>query len=266
MNQSNISFQKIKLLIVEDDVLLAEDLKRSLKELFPNEINDIYVEHSFISAIKSIEELDFQITLLDLVIGKDQDAGLKLSEKINLLYPKVPQIFMTGLPDEKGFIKVKPYLINGSFYYFLKKPFTDDLLKRSIELVLSVNQHLKSTPSLIHFKPLNESHIWVTTAKGRYEKLLLRDLKYIQSDDHYLKAYLADRQSPVVFKFNLRDFYTQLLSSFENFFPLDRSKIINLHFASKIENNLIYLQETPFSIPRSNKAQLLQTINIISQN
>lgn len=258
----------MEILIVEDDPLIMDELKEDIHELFKDQFKNVFTSDSVEDAKHIIRERTLDIAILDIQIGKIEDGGILLSQYINANIQDTPQIFITGLSDQKGFDKVKPMLLKGASFRFLKKPFSKEQLRQAIDLSISYLQtksdrHLNQ--GAIFLKPLDDSTVWMTTGKGRYEKIQLNSIRYIQSDDHYLKVYLFQQKHPIVFKFNLRDFYWQYLSVFDNFFYLDRSRVINLNFTNLIESNHIYIQNQGFSIPKINKVKLYERLKILGR-
>ncbi|MGZ4097575.1 MAG: response regulator, partial [Bacteroidia bacterium] len=79
-----------RVLIVDDEVLIAEDLKDILKSFGCREI---YLAHSKSDAVRQLELIKPDIALLDIRMEKELD-GLELGEHINAMY-KIPFIYIT---------------------------------------------------------------------------------------------------------------------------------------------------------------------------
>lgn len=116
-----------KVLIVEDEVLIAEDLKDSLEALG-------YLVPSIVSsgeeAVKQAGKLQPDIILMDIQL-RDRMDGV---EAANIIYSKfqIPIIFLTAHADSALLDRAKRV---GSFGYILK-PFDDHGINAAIEIAL----------------------------------------------------------------------------------------------------------------------------------
>lgn len=116
-----------KILIVEDDIVAAIDLKRRLNRI------GYQVSGSFgkgEDAIQQFEIIKPEIILMDIILEGDID-GIKTSDILHSKYD-VPIIFMTSLIDEDTFERAK---ITEPFGYIIK-PIQDRELQINIEIAL----------------------------------------------------------------------------------------------------------------------------------
>jgi two-component system response regulator RegA len=79
-----------KLLIIEDDVVLAQTLQRRLNK---ND-HDCEIESNAETVLDDIEKFAFDSYLIDLRLG--QQSGLKLIEPLRSCYPQAQIVVMTG--------------------------------------------------------------------------------------------------------------------------------------------------------------------------
>ena len=86
------SENKIKLLIVEDDLLIADNLKTILEDM-GFDVAEPCCEYE--EAIAILEQKAFDIALLDIDLN-GKDDGIKLGKIINTKY-HFPFIFLTAL-------------------------------------------------------------------------------------------------------------------------------------------------------------------------
>ncbi|SEJ81771.1 Response regulator receiver domain-containing protein, partial [Cyclobacterium xiamenense] len=70
-----------------------------------------------------------EVALLDIALGTDVDAGIRLAQYLNRSYP-IPIVFLSGLPRSLGFNLAK-YLMP---FDFIPKPVDYDRLMDKIEL------------------------------------------------------------------------------------------------------------------------------------
>lgn len=255
----------MKVLIVEDDILLSEDLKDSIQTLFPNKFNVIHSYQTVKDGLSNIKKNTYQLAIFDINIGTEESGGIELSQYLSSIDPNIPQIFITGLPDDKGFEKVKPLLLTKTSFLFLKKPFDEGSLFRAIALALGFIENpsqIEENQAILLLKALSEGSVWVTTERSTYEKIILSELCYLQSDGHYIRSILASGKKSPYFLFGLKDFYYRYLSHFPNFFYLNRSVIINLHFVDSVVNSQVFIRGQAFSIPKNKKELLFKLLGI----
>jgi DNA-binding NarL/FixJ family response regulator len=119
--------KKIKVGIVEDEMIIAETISLALKKLGYLPTNPAY---SYESAIIMLEEEEPEIVLLDINLNDDLD-GVDLAHYINTNY-LLPIIFLTANSDRNTIERSKQTRPNA----FLVKPFSNEDLFSSIEIAL----------------------------------------------------------------------------------------------------------------------------------
>jgi PAS domain S-box-containing protein len=92
----------IKVLIVEDEVITALDIKRSLERLG---FEVLSIEDTGKDAICKIEELNPDLVLMDIVLKGELD-GIETTELIKNRFD-IPVVYLTAYSDEKTFERAK---------------------------------------------------------------------------------------------------------------------------------------------------------------
>ena len=122
-----------KVIVVEDDPDLAE--------LFCLELtragNSVELAHSFDEAELLLERSEFDVAVLDVTLGDDQNAGHRLCQKVKALSEK-PVIFLTSRSDELD--QLLGFALGADDY--LMKPISSKLLLARLQ------RHLKATESM----------------------------------------------------------------------------------------------------------------------
>lgn len=118
------------ILIVEDELLIAENLAMKLEKLDYNIAN---IVSSGKNAIKQVEKIIPDLILMDIAIKGDID-GIQTAEKIRLNYD-IPIIFLTAYADDKTLERASQ---TGCYGYILK-PFKERELHAAIKMAL--NKH-----------------------------------------------------------------------------------------------------------------------------
>lgn len=150
----------VKIQIVEDERIVAEDIQRSLKRLG-------YTVSSVVSsgkeAIQKTEEENPDLVLMDIVLKGPMD-GIEAAEQINSRF-HVPVVYLTAHADEKKLQRAK---VTEPYGYILK-PFDDKELHTTIEMALYKNKMEKK---------VKESEKWLaTTLRSIGDGVIATDMK-----------------------------------------------------------------------------------------
>lgn len=93
----NIAMGNIRVLLIEDDILDAEQVLRSSNTVFPRVFDVVHVTR-FLDAMDLIKKRSFQVIILDL--GLPDNKGLKGVKTLMKLVPSVPVVVLTGIEDD----------------------------------------------------------------------------------------------------------------------------------------------------------------------
>ncbi len=117
----------IKALIIEDEPLIAEDIRDCLSNM---DYQPVDVAYSKEQAFRFLEKYDLDIVLLDINLGSKTD-GIEIAKVINEKY-KIPFIYLTSYSDKATLELAK---ITRPWGY-LVKPFQEHDLFTSLEIAL----------------------------------------------------------------------------------------------------------------------------------
>ena len=134
------------------------------------------------------------------------------------------------------------------------------LQQRSYE---NMDLAIKDTVNSINFMPRGEEKLWIRTSRNTYESIKVSDIMYVEAYDHYLKITIKVRNGPILFRSSLKSFHENIVSVYPAFFRLTRSHIVNLQFIERIEGNLIFIGDQRFPIPKKNRFEFLEKLNLI---
>ncbi len=218
--------ENVKILIVDDEILIAEDLKDILGSLgFKN----IGLAHSKSSAITMLQTLKPHLALLDIRMENEFD-GLEIGEHINST-AKIPFIYITAHSDVamiKKIVKTMPSA-------YITKPFKKSDLLANISLALeSVNKVSRKNKLMV---------------KDGYNTVLIDidEINYIESEGNYLNIY-CDKKRLVS-----RQSFDNILKDLDNdrFFKVHRSYIVNLDKVTKFSTKDLMIGEIVLPISRN---------------
>lgn len=122
--------EKKKIMVVEDERIVARDLARQLTELGYNVVATAY---SGEEAVEKAGEVHPELVLMDIVLAGKID-GTEAAEKIMAL-ADTPVVYLTAYADEKTFARAKSTGPSG----YLLKPVEKRQLHVTIELILHMH-------------------------------------------------------------------------------------------------------------------------------
>ncbi|MFM2136769.1 MAG: hypothetical protein RL021_2169, partial [Bacteroidota bacterium] len=116
----------LKIMIVEDEIIVAKDIQRILKKL-GYEAFDPYANGK--KALDAIEKLQPDLILLDINLKSSDIDGVQVGEQIHQHY-HVPFIYLTAFSDKNTLERAK---LTEPYGYILK-PFDEDDIRTAIEI------------------------------------------------------------------------------------------------------------------------------------
>lgn len=179
---------KAKILIVEDENIVAKDIQNSLKK-FGYTITSVVP-----SAEKAIEEIDENhpdLVLMDIML-KGEMSGIEAANVIKERFG-IPVIFLTGYTDDNTINKAK---VTEPYGYIIK-PFKDKELQTTIEMALYKHEkdsQLKKERDLYHSIIENrdsKDSIFVR-ADYRLNKINFADIFFVEALKDYVVINTSD--------------------------------------------------------------------------
>jgi CheY-like chemotaxis protein len=128
-NSSGFRGLKTRIFIVEDENIVAEDLRERLEK---NNYQVVGIADSGKTAIEQVQQLRPDLLLMDVRVRGELN-GIETAIVIQSYFDKpIPVVFLTGF-SEKSF----PYLKVLNDYIYINKPYSEELLIRAIERALN---------------------------------------------------------------------------------------------------------------------------------
>lgn len=239
---------KIRLLIVEDDLLVRTALEMIIGEM----------GHEVVGSVDNAVDALFEFTSKrpDVIICdiglKDQVNGIELTRKMNML-KKCPVIFLTAYDNEEMFNQAKKV----TPLAFIPKPIERATLERTIELAAA---HAIEDIGFV-VNPLPVEGCLYTRVGNKLKKIAISDIEHVEVDGKYCSLAVSGRL--INCKISLRDIIEKLPK--QEFVQISRSSIINLNFIIDIDlaNQAVHLPSGEISIGRNFKDGLLSRLNLI---
>ncbi|WP_158856827.1 response regulator [Lunatibacter salilacus] len=255
----------MKILIVEDDPFIGEDIAEEIREHFKSTLLEIIGPvDSYMEAIDLVNETHPDIALLDIALGDDLDAGIRLGQYLNQAHP-IPTIFLSGLPKHLGF-NIAKWMMP---FDFIPKPVDINRLFEKIELASIFNYQRNKVENMPPLKnSIQNKSIFITTSHGEITAIPIKSLVLLEADDKLMRAYTEDSVAPIHFTSpGLKNFYHDHLYLLKDYHQLGRKHVFSLEHVIQIKDNHVVLprkvataKDDPFfklPIPKNGDAKRL---------
>lgn len=236
---------KIKVLIVEDEVIIADNIRDALESLGYNVLEPAI---NFTEAIETIENEKPDIAILDVQLS-GKKTGIDLAQVIAEQY-NFPFIFLTSNSDELTLNEAKQ--VSPSAY--LVKPFSKRELYTSIEVAIFNHSQKQKT---FTNNQIEEDDSLFLKVKGVYQKIKFNDILYLQSDHVYIEIFLANSKT-ILARATLNEMLDKLS---KDFVRVHRSFIINSKFLTQISSNTLKVNDTEIPIGKKFRLVVLEKVN-----
>ena len=245
----------IKILIVEDEMIIAANISLQLTKLGYNIVGTVPRSEEALSCIK--QNLP-DIVLMDINLKGDLDGieTVKLIQKNH----NVAVIYLTANADEANFNRAK----STHPHAFISKPFKKLDLQRAIEL--TVNRILQEqtgnvdiNSSAVESSPFMLSDCIFVRHHDKMVKVEIKDILYIEAERNYCRIYSKGKEYLLVT--TLKDMDEKLPN--KHFIRVHRSFIVNLSQIDEIATSHIVISKKAIPVSKSLKEELLKRLQTI---
>lgn len=236
------SSKKVKILIVEDEMIIAADISLQLSKL-GYEVIAIHTKAE--AALETLALNRPDIILMDIELAGIMD-GIEAATHI-LNTSRIMVIFLTSNTDDASFhraLEAKPFA-------FVAKPFRISELERTLKL--AINRIRLDEESIMETNTSNhvsymEDRLFIRHKKQMI-KVLFSEIQFAEADRNYCKL-ITDKQS-FFLSIPLRSIETQLPDN--DFIRVHRSFVVNLLKIDSISEHLEYLTIGSHQVPVSRR-------------
>ncbi len=251
-----MSLEKIRILLVEDEILYAQDVRNRLS----NSYDVIGIASSADQAAEILRsDQNVDLVLLDIGLDGDKD-GIDLAYLINEEF-KIPFIFLTSHANS-AFIerakKAKPAA-------YLLKPFNDREVPIAIELALYNYAEQPKEPVFNGRK---------TNLKDDHEVMNINDRLFLKKENHFKRVALkdiyfleADGNYTTIYTSTDRFIYSAILRKIEEKLPRDqfirvhRSYLINIDAVDGFEGNALFISQNRIPVSKQYREVTFKLFN-----
>ncbi len=245
--------EKTKILIVEDEMVIAANISLQLNSL-GYEVTGIVPRGE--DALLQIQENTPDIILLDINLKGNLD-GIETAQAMQKTH-NIPVIYLTANVDDAHFNRAKAT----HPYGFIAKPFKKLDLQRAIELTIhqiasknndTSNLEAQNNDSLILSDCIFVRHL------NTMVKVDIKDILYIEAERNYCRIFSKNKEYLLVM--TLKDMDEKLPS--KHFLRIHRSYIINISQIDEIGTSHIVMGKKAIPISKSLKEELLKRLQTI---
>lgn len=222
----------IKILIIDDEVLIAELIKSYLVSFG---FSEICLVHTRTKALQAMEHIHPDLILLDLHLQQPKD-GLDIARLIDE-QGKPPYIFITANAD----MLIIQEAIHTKASSYITKPVKKADLFASIQIALKANS--KPDSSFLLIKEHN------TNVKIGYDEIL-----YIESNSNYINIFTKTQK--IITRQSL-DWAEQELPE-NQFMRIHRSYIVNIRAVQRTHSKSVFIGEIEIPISRANASKMAE--------
>lgn len=249
--------QLIKILIVEDNVIIADDMQSMLEEIGYEVVDNVIV---FEQAVEVLKTQEVDLVLIDIILASDK-TGIDLGKHIRDNYD-IPFIFVTSNSDRATVENAKTVKPNG----YLVKPFEQQDLYTSIEIALS--NFIKGQKASPAGEPDDDAADGINTnsvlkdsifvkKQHLYYRIQFDDIQFIKADNVYLEVNTKDKKFLV--RSPLKDYLEKLPRN--KFYRAHKSYIVNVDHIDAINSKDIMINNNLIPISKDFKEFIISSMN-----
>lgn len=227
-----------KILIVEDEQIIAENLRFILNE-YGHEYVDVAIDDE--EAKQLFKSTAYDLVLMDINLGENSAIdGIDLIKLLSTKYTFV-FIYVTANADKNTIEKAKTTNPAG----YIVKPFINTSIYANVEMALNT---------------IKEAQFFLHTHKGMQQKIELSIITHISADGSYINLYTLDDNKYFARKSLLE--FNELHP--ETFIRVHKSILINKHHIQSYSSQTVIVNNQKISIGRAYKQPFLEQINGLS--
>lgn len=238
--------KKTRVLIVEDEPIIAADLEDRLSEMgyeVPQQL------HSGEAALEFLHQEKVDLILMDIQLEGKLD-GIETARLI-LEKQQIPIIYLTSNTEQATFSRAKSTRPAA----FLTKPFRGKDLQHAIELAITSSANSSLQPDSTQSTP--SAHLFndrlFIKVKDRMVRILFVDILWLEADDYYCKLVTREKEFLITQPLKQMD---ESLSAIPEFMRIHRSYIVNLSHVEEIGDVFVTIQKKQIPLNKSSKEEL----------
>lgn len=178
----------MKILVAEDDLIVANQLKDDLEEAGHYVTS---VARSLTEALIAMKETVPDLAILDITLESGKEEGLDIAELLPAMR-SIPFIYLTGHAEPEMMLRAghtRPYA-------YLIKPYRKEELLMQIQL--AYDRFMEQSPAIVEIQDC-----FYLKNNGVHERIAYEDLVYVKSQRHSVSIYTTKDKNPYVIGTNI---------------------------------------------------------------
>lgn len=239
-----MSMKTKKVLIVEDEPIIAADLSVQLKKAGMEVLETLEDGQS---TLDFVDHTKPDVLILDINLFGSLD-GIDVANQINKK-KNIPIIFLTSNTDNKTFQRAKLTYPHA----FLSKPFRISDVLHAIELALGQDEQSDENDT-----QYMDDRVFIRN-KNSLEKVLHNDILYIVADGAY--STIVTEHKEYILSQTLKKTDKKITS--KHLIKVHRSYIVNIHNVDRISEGYLYIGKHKIPVGRSHRDNFLKLFQTI---
>ena len=235
--------EKLRILIVEDEAIVAEDLRQILTSL-NYEVVGMALDYDEALSILATEKPD--LALIDVQLNDVRD-GIQLAEHVKEQY-QLPFLFVTSNADQHTVQRARALQPRG----YVVKPFEKRELYAAIEMA---REGIAPTPAKAPAEDSLLKDVLFVKNQDQFEKVPLKDILFLKADGNYSELHTAKRR--FVVRGSVKELMDQLSEEFER---IHKSYVINLTYVDRISQDYVFLPGHQLPLGKTYRTSLLSRL------
>ncbi|MBN8834774.1 MAG: DNA-binding response regulator [Niastella sp. SCN 39-18] len=244
---------KIKILVVEDEMLIGAKISMLLTEL-GYEVTGLFPRGE--EALLHMKESKPDLVLLDIQLNGEWD-GIETARRLHA-ENDIPIIFLTANADEATFNRAKITKPAA----FISKPFKQIDLQRAIELAISRMADMKlgehDTSPFLHESFILKDRIFIRH-KDKMIKIMVDDILFIEADRNYSRIFTQNKE----FLLSVTLKVIEDKFSKNNFVRIHRSYMVNITRIDEVAESHVVIGNKSIPLSSGLKEQLMVRIQTL---
>ena len=238
---------KIKVLVVEDSALIAEDIAYKLAK---HHLEVVEVCERGEDALEFLKKNDPDLVLLDIRLAGALD-GISTGYMIQKNY-SIPIIYLSDLSDANTISRAKQTRPAN----YLTKPFNEADLVRAIDLAFS-NFKMQPSGAGSHSKA---DHIFVKS-DNTFVRIPFNEILFLHADRSYCN--IVTEEKTYIQSVSMNHVFEQIDNT--DFVRIHRSHVVNIHKVTAIEGNMVKLGKHSLEMSKGMREELMRRLTFLKQ-
>ncbi len=238
----------MKILIAEDDLIAAHQLKGDLEEAGHTVTA---IARNPMDALRALKKTPPDLAILDITLESGNDEGLEIADLLPALHA-IPFIYLTGHTESEMMLRAG----NTRPYAYLIKPYRKEELLMQVQL--AHDRFMEQSPAATE-----AADSFYLKNNGIHERIAYDDLLYVKSQRHSVSIYTTKHKNPYVIGTNIGEIahyfrHPTLLS-------LSQSLIVNKKHIRSIHKKTLSINHITedLELSETNRKILMNTLTIL---